>query len=138
MYMKDEIFDTPIADIRLQDNIVSCDINCNLQDAIKLLKNRNIGSIVIMDQKSPVGIFTERDYINKISTEESKHLDSPISQFMTPNPVCIKLDNPIRNAFALMNLGKIRHLLVKDKDDHLINVLSVRDLIEFVVDQYSN
>ena len=94
----------------------------------------------------PVGIFTERDYLDKIvriGREKSaggKHQpgkrpeDLPVSKFMTRDPKTISQEESLDTALQLMTRGGYRHLPLVDNEGNLVGVLSARNIISFLAE----
>lgn len=127
-----------VSDIPSFHKVVSCQAQQTVAKVAELLKENKIGSIVIVDADNTVtGIFTERDYILKIAGEEEKLKSKPIRQFMTPNPKTVRHDELIFNAASLMRLGKFRHLIIVNEDGKLSGVLSIKDIMNFSLDNFN-
>jgi len=105
------------------------------QDAAKLMFNNRIGSVLVVDDDGKlIGIVTERDLVYLVSLGKS-HLASeyPVWQLMTENPVTAKPTDTIEEALARMKEINVRHLPVVDEDGRPIGVLSIRDIIDFML-----
>jgi CBS domain-containing protein len=86
-------------------------------DALKLMAEKEIGALVVMDKKDKVvGICSERDYARKISIKGKKSLDTRVKEVMTPfdKMYTIKPDTPVEDCMVLMTGKHIRHLPVFD------------------------
>jgi CBS domain-containing protein len=123
-----------ISDLKLSKSTTTCSPTSSLGEVIKILKKSKGGSIIIVENQKPVGIFTERDYLLQVAGEESTKLQTPISKFMTKNPKSVLLDSDVREALGLMRVGNFRHLVVVDEKQHLVSVLSIKDVLYFLVD----
>ena len=89
-----------------------------------------------MNNGKPEGIFTERDYLKKIACNDvDKNL--PIEGFMTPNPVSVKPTTSVAKVLMKMRMGRFRHIIVTDEDGLLKSVISIKDLLDFVLDTLS-
>ena len=89
-----------------------------------------IGCLIVEQQGTLAGIFTERDVLNKIS--EELPLDRPVSEFMTVSPTAIEPDDSIAYALHTMDLGGYRHLPIVDGGGKPIGIISVRDILRFL------
>jgi CBS domain-containing protein len=112
--------------------IITAKEDLSIQQAVQLLNDRHVGSIVVVDDEMKcVGIFTERDAIrviaNKFSTEE------PLSKIMSSHVVTISLDCSFDEAKRLMLSHSIRHLPVTDGEDKLIGLFSLRAFFDEVL-----
>lgn len=109
--------------------------NDSVQEAAKLMFNNRIGSVLVVDEEGKlVGIVTERDLVYLVSLGKS-HLASeyPVWQLMTENPVTAKPTDTIEEALSRMKEINVRHLPVVDEDGKPIGVLSIRDIIDFML-----
>ena len=126
--------DTRVADLPMEADIRTCEPTTTLAEAIEILQRRRVGSVVIVDDERPVGIFTERDLLMKIIGQDIDMKNTGISEYMTPDPVSVAHDAPLIEALRKMRNGKFRHLVVIDEDGDLTNVLSIKDVMDYLVD----
>jgi CBS domain-containing protein len=110
---------------------VSLPPTASVREAAKLMKTKNIGSVMVIDEGRLVGIFTERDLVRLVA--EGGDLDKPLAEVMTTNPVTVKPDDPLVLAVAKMVEHNIRHLPVIDEKGTPIGMLSVRDVIKHIL-----
>lgn len=104
-------------------------------DAIKILNQNNLGSLVVCDdQKNVLGIITERDIVKKLSNLYELHPSALVSSFMTHKPIVLKEDSLVAEAFRLMSEGKFRHLPIVDSKEQLSGILSVRDFLNYLAE----
>ncbi|HAR98750.1 MAG TPA: hypothetical protein DCS11_07660 [Syntrophus sp. (in: bacteria)] len=116
-------------------------------DALKLMAEKEIGALVVMDKKDKVvGIFSERDYARKISIKGKKSLDTRVKEVMTPfdKMYTIKPDTPVEDCMVLMTGKHIRHLPVFD-GPKFVGLISIGDAVkaqisqkDALIDQLSN
>jgi CBS domain-containing protein len=129
------IFEKTVSDLMLHDAVVSCIGNATVEEVVAVMVENNIGSIVIVEGKRPIGIFTERDLLKKVVPKKMDVSRTLISSIMTPNPVCIDTSTSIHKIMAAMRLGKFRHLVVTHPDGSLKGVVSIKDVLTFLTDQ---
>lgn len=104
-------------------------------DALKLLKEHNIGCVVVVDGEGRVtGMFTERDALNKVCGEKSEVLEAPIAEFMTPNPNTEPTTCSVAHALFMMSGGNYRHIPIVDSEGFPISILSIRDVLTHMSD----
>ena len=102
-----------------------------LADVLRLLRTRNIGSVVVGTTAPFKGIFTERDVLFKIANRYYDLDKTTVGEFMTHNPVTVESSQPIAAALNAMSAIGVRHLPVV-RDGHIAEVLSVQDILEYI------
>ncbi len=126
-----------VSNLVLNDDVATCSYDTPLSEVIGLLSQRNIGSIVIVDEKKPIGIFTERDFLRKIA-EHDLDLDTEVvGKYMTARPTCVSSNAKILNVMALMRIGRFRHVIVTDSNGNLENVISMKDVMDYLIDNFN-
>ncbi len=115
---------------------IVCSPSDSMKEVLEVLQKNNIGSLVIVEDGQVKGIFTERDFLLKVANKNYlENLNKPVKDFMTANPKAIKENEKISLALKTMRLGKFRHLVVVNEDGKLEKVLSIKDLLDFIVDE---
>ncbi len=100
-------------------------------DAAQAMAKHKIGAIICLDhEKHTVGIFTERDLLNKVVALELP-LSTPLSQVMTKDLVCAQLHDSMDGIPDMMIKGGFRHVPVLDGFTP-VGILSIRDVLKFV------
>jgi len=111
------------------EDVVTAKPNITVKEAIRTLREKHVGSIVITDNNEKcIGIFTERDAIRIIASDVP--LDTPIEQVMTKNVATIGKEASLEEARRLIISHGIRHLPVVDSKGKLVGLFSVRKLID--------
>ena len=100
----------------------------SVNEAACLMADRHIGAVLVMAQEDLLGIFTERDLLNRIVAPGLHPVDVTLSQAMTANPVVIGPQTKAVDALRLMREGGFRHLPVR-QDGRVIGMISLRDFI---------
>ncbi len=113
--------------------IVSLRMNETVERAARMLRDENIGAIVIKDVVNTegdtvVGMFSERDFLRAIVDKGLTIMKQPVSSLMTPKVIFCSSKDEISHAIDLFNKHQIRHLPVID-DYTLIGVISIRDIV---------
>ena len=110
--------------------------NATLREVAHCLEKEQVGCILITDESRRVkGIFSERDWILKISLREAALIETTISQHMTADPVTAEMDTTLAFALNLMSHGGFRHLPIVDSDKRAVGVVSVKDIIDHIVER---
>ena len=99
----------------------------SIRAVLETMQSLRIGAVVVIDaQQHPVGIFTERDVLDRVALAGAAQ-DAPIAQVMTLNPFTLPATAPMFEAANAMARHRFRHVLVME-EGHLIGVVSERDL----------
>jgi CBS domain-containing protein len=113
-------------------------------DALKLMAEKNIGALLVMEVGNLIGIISERDYARKVVLEGRSSIDTPVQEIMTPRVLYVHTNQSIEECMAIMTDKHIRHLPVLE-DDELVGVISIGDVVkemishqEFVIEQLEN
>jgi len=103
-------------------------------EALELMFEKNIGSLLVMDHEKFIGIFTERDYARKVILKGKSSKNISISEIMTENPLTVTSENTIEECMWLMTNKFIRHLPVID-DGKLTGIISIGDVVKYIIEE---
>jgi CBS domain-containing protein len=113
-------------------------------EALKLMAEKGVGALVVLEAGQVVGILSERDYARKVSLQGKSDQSTPVREIMTSKVVYVRLDQSIEDCMALMTDKRIRHLPVLD-GNRLVGVISIGDVVkvviseqEFIIEQLEN
>ncbi|BFI76122.1 CBS domain-containing protein [Sulfurisphaera ohwakuensis] len=118
----------------MKTQVISVTKDAKLSDIAKVMTEKNIGSVIVVDGNKPVGIITERDIVKAIG--KGKGLETKAEEFMTASLITIREDSPITGALALMRQFNIRHLPVVDDKGNLKGIISIRDITRAIDDMF--
>lgn len=113
-------------------DIVSITPDASVLDAIKLMADKLVGSLLVMEGDKLIGIVTERDYARKVIIKGRSSQSTKVSEIMTSDVFSATSDNTVDECMALMTQRKIRHLPVVD-DGAVTGVLSIGDLVGAII-----
>ncbi len=110
-------------------------------DALKVMAEKEIGAVVVLDKDHLAGIFSERDYARKVILHGKASKDTPVKEIMTEKVVCVSPDQSIEQCMGLMTDKRVRHLPVLEHKK-VVGVISIGDVVkemlsekEFVIKQ---
>ena len=113
-------------------------------DALKLLAEKNIGAVLVIEAGRPVGIFSERDYARQVILKGKTSKDTPVRDVMTSRVVFVRPEQSIEECMALMTDKRFRHLPVLE-EGQLVGILSIGDVVkalisekDFLIEQLAN
>ncbi|HYB03750.1 MAG TPA: CBS domain-containing protein, partial [Nitrososphaerales archaeon] len=109
----------------MMKQVRTIDVTKPMFECVKLMEEHNIGSVVVVDHESPVGIFTERDLVKMIAGK--KELNLKMSQVMSKPLTTISSTATLWDAISLMGRANIRRLPVIEKGK-LVGIFTERDL----------
>ncbi len=103
-------------------------------DALKLMAEKNIGAVLVMEADKVMGILSERDYARKIILLGRASADTPAREIMTERVMCVGPEETAEQCMALMTEKKVRHLPVLE-DNQLIGIISIGDVVKATIAQ---
>ncbi len=107
----------------------------SVYEALRLMAEKNVGSLMVMEGDKLVGIFSERDYARKVILQGKNSRETRISEIMTREVVFVTPERTVAECMAIMNNKKCRHLPVLE-GERVIGLLSIGDLVkETISDQ---
>jgi len=104
----------------------------SVYDAIKLMAEKGIGALLVMDGDSIAGIVTERDYARKIVLQDRSSKATRVEEIMTSRVRYVEPSQSIDECMALMTEHRMRHLPVLE-DGKLVGLVSIGDLVKSVI-----
>ncbi len=112
--------------------IISIQPDASVLDAIKLMAEKGIGSLVVMEGDALKGILTERDYARKVIIKGRASDSTAIAEIMTTDVVTASRDQTVNQCMAIMTEIRCRHLPVVD-DGQLVGLISIGDLVQAII-----
>ncbi len=101
-------------------------------DAIQKLANANIGSLIVVEDDRPVGIFTERDYARNVILKGKSSPTTQVRDIMTTPVIYARPEQTVEQCMAVMTEKHIRHLPVLD-GEKLTGMISIGDLVKSII-----
>jgi CBS domain-containing protein len=102
-------------------------------DAIRLMAEKRIGAVLVMQGGRLAGILSERDYARKIVLEGRSSKDTPVRDIMTASVIGVGLQDSAEHCMQIVTEKRIRHLPVLD-GDAVLGVISIGDLVKAVIE----
>ena len=103
--------------------------DATVMEALELMSEKNIGSVVIMQEDKYLGIVTERDYSRKIVLKGRNSNDTKVSEIMTTDLPSVKPADSIEHCMQLMSTLNIRYMPVFD-ESKLTGIISMSDVVK--------
>ncbi|MCA1828737.1 MAG: cyclic nucleotide-binding/CBS domain-containing protein [Myxococcales bacterium] len=126
----------PISSLNLGPAI-TVPIDATLQHTVEVMQHRHLGCVLVVDRDGILkGIFTERDLLTRVAGRKLDWTSITVGEFMTADPESLQRGDGIAWALNLMSIGGYRHVPLIDDDGRPTGVVSVKDIIEFIVDLF--
>lgn len=107
--------------------------------AAERMATKNVGCLVVLSESQrPVGIITDRDITIKVTGKKMDAQYTAVADIMTAHPRVIPDTTPIDDAIAVMRNGGIRRLPIVDSEGYLLGLLSLDDVMELLLEEFTN
>jgi len=114
--------------------VITLPPSASILEASKKMTEHLIGSILVVEGEALIGIFTERDLLNRVVSAGLSPQDTLLSQVMSKNVRTVSLSDSVEAVFRRMEETKCRHIPVVD-GPKLVGVLTMRNILEWLTDQ---
>ena len=118
----------------MEKNVITIEKNKTAQDEAKIIAEKDISFLVVMNDDLPEGVLSESDFVRKIAAEDRKSSDVPISEIMSYKFRSVGPTTTIEDAVQKMLNNNIRRLLILE-NDKLVGVITQTDLARHLRDQ---
>jgi CBS domain-containing protein len=116
------------------NSIFSIEPGTSVYRALEIMQEKNVSSLVVMENQQLVGIFTERDYARKVILKGKSSRETPVGDIMSGNVITVTPDSTVDYCMALMTDKFIRHLPVIE-NGNLIGLVSIGDLVKYKIEE---
>ena len=116
-------------------HIQSVEPDAKLSAAIKVLAERKIGAVLVMNKDRVEGILSERDIVRVLGERGAAVLDEPVSEVMTRKVISCRQSDTVAAIMEMMPLGKFRHLPVVE-DSMVVGLISIGDIVKWRVKEF--
>jgi CBS domain-containing protein len=113
-------------------NVYSITPDARVFDALRLMADKSIGALIVMEGGRIAGIISERDYARKVILHGKSSHDLEVRDIMTSKVISVHPGQTVGECMALMTEKRVRHLPVTE-GERLIGVLSIGDLVKEVI-----
>jgi CBS domain-containing protein len=103
-------------------------------EALKLMGEKEVGALAVVQNGRLAGILSERDYARKVILRGRTSRDTHVYEIMTANVVTTDLDETVESCMGVMTQRRIRHLPVVD-DGRLIGMISIGDMVKSIIEE---
>ena len=116
-------------------NAFTVEEHAPVREVVALMQAKRIGAILVEAAGLFKGVFSERDVVTRVLAENLS-LDTPVREFLRPVPVFVKTTDEVGRAMDLMSEHYLRHLAVVDDDMNILGIISVRNIIDCLAQQF--
>mgnify|MGYP001569781827 CR=1 FL=1 len=109
--------------------------SASVLEAVQAMAEEAVGAVAVVENGELRGIFTERDVMLRVVLRQRKPGETPIREVMSTPVETVTDDKPYNEALSFMVEHHIRHLPIVGKDDKLLGMLSIRNLLEHMVEE---
>jgi len=104
----------------------------SVYDALKLMSQKEIGAVLVLEDDRLVGIFSERDYARKVILKGKSSRSTPVCEIMSRKVAYVRPDQSVEECMAFMTKERIRHLPVLE-GEQLAGLISIGDVVKAVI-----
>ena len=108
--------------------------HASVYEAIKLMADKEVGALLVVEAQRLVGIVSERDYARKVILQGKSSRDTPVREIMTDKVFYVRPEQTVEECMAVMTAHRIRHLPVLG-DDQVMGVVSIGDLVKALLSE---
>jgi len=108
--------------------------NSTVFEALKLMGDKEIGALMVMEGDKAVGIISERDYARKVILKGKSSKETLVKEIMTANMISVKPETTVEECMILITAKRIRHLPVFEKDK-FVGIISIGDVVKSIISE---
>ncbi len=109
--------------------VVSITPDVTVMDALKQMDEKNMGSMVVLENGKYIGLVTERDYARKVALKGKSSVTTPVREIMSTGLPRITPDNSVDTCMQIMSENNVRYLPVFENDE-LCGIISINDVVK--------
>jgi CBS domain-containing protein len=110
--------------------VLKVDVEASVFEAVQLMVEKNVGSLLVTEGGDITGIVTERDYLRRVTLEARTDRETPVREIMSSPLIIASPDTTVDECMALMTDRRIRHVPVVEEGG-VVGVVSIGDLVKF-------
>ena len=107
-------------------------LDARVYDALKLMAEKNIGAMPVVENGVVIGLISERDYTRKIALQGKSSRETPVAEIMNQPVISVTSATTIDACMQIVTRQRVRHLPVID-DGRLVGMVSIGDLVNWII-----
>jgi CBS domain-containing protein len=119
----------------IRKELTTCQASASVHEVAELMDRKDIGAVLVVEGKKPVGIITDRDLVVRCLSRGMDCKSSRVEDIMTKKPETAKLDDGIYDVVERMKDGEIRRLPVVDENGDAVALVSFGDIFELLAEE---
>jgi CBS domain-containing protein len=135
MHSLEDVATSPVGQVPLRPT-VRVSIGDPMFKVVEKMKEQHRGAVLVEEDGHLVGVFTERDVMQRLDHSDLGWLHVTVGDVMTPRPTVVHASDTIAEAMRRMTQGRRRHLPVVDEQGRALGLLSIRDVIGYVAERF--
>lgn len=116
----------------LERELVTCNPITNLVEVARMMDDKDVGAVLVVDDDKPCGIVTDRDIVIRCLVDGKDPSQTKVSEVMTQDLETVTLDDGIFDVVQCMKEGKIRRVPVVDNDGKAVGLISMGDVFKLI------
>ena len=110
--------------------------NATVYDALAIMADKEIGSLLVTEGDKLVGLLSERDYARKIILRGRSSKETRVDEIMISTPITIVPDCSVDEAMRIMTENRVRHLPVIGNNESVLGIVSIGDLVKWIISSH--
>jgi CBS domain-containing protein len=130
------ILHQPIRELATLKPAICVPPGTSIRSAIERMQHSGVGCVLVEDDAKLIGIFTERDVLTRVVGAAIDVDRTPVAAIMTPDPEALSPDDRVTYALNRMSVGGFRHIPLVDERGRPVGVVSMRNVVDYIVDLF--
>jgi CBS domain-containing protein len=110
-------------------NVISISPEANVLEACRLMKDNNVGCVIVQERKKLCGVLTDRDIALKVTGENRDPRQTEVREIMSRSPVSIQVDSDLQRLTNLMRVHHVRRVPIVDGIDEPMGIVTMDDVV---------
>ena len=110
----------------------------SIADACQMMWEKNIGSVVVVDEGKLCGVMTDRDVAMQVIREQKDPQQTMVREIMTANPACIRVEKTLPELTTLMRHRHVRRVPIVDEQHRPVGIVSLDDVLTLLGDEMAD